>query len=171
MALSDYVSSISGWLMEHADIVIVGIIVLSIFTLIAFIILNFKLASISQKYKQLMTGVDGKNLEDLLTYYSSRVKDSEIKIQELQHLIQQLEEESKLAVKKVYTKRYDAFGEMGGDLSFSLALLNDHNSGLIITSIFGRDENRIYLKPVESGKSKYTLSPEEKDILSKAIQG
>lgn len=59
--------------------------------------------------------------------------------------------------------------DMGSDLSFSVALLNDKNTGILITSIYGRDENRIYLKPVVEGVSKYTLSPEELEVLKKAI--
>jgi len=117
-----------------------------------------------------MTGVDGKNLEDLLLFYTSKQKDFESKIEELQKRIEQLERESKLVIKKVYAKKYNAFKDMGGDLSFSLVLLNDNDNGMLITSIFGRDENRIYLKPVEAGKTGYALSPEEREVLTKALQ-
>jgi len=57
---------------------------------------------------------------------------------------------------------------MGGNLSFSIALLNGENSGAIITTIYGREESRVYLKPVQKGESDFPLSPEEKEILEKA---
>jgi len=170
MKLSDYLTSISAFLIENAEIVLFAVFLLSIFCLLAFIILNFKLSSISRKYRELMTGVDGKNLEDLLLFYASKQKDLENKIQELQQKVELLERDSKLAIKKVYAQRYDAFKELGGNLSFSLVLLNDYNTGMLITSIFGRDENRIYLKPIEFGKTRYALSPEEQEVLTKALQ-
>jgi len=57
--------------------------------------------------------------------------------------------------------RYNAFDKTGSDLSFSLALLNDHADGFVLTSIFGREDSRVYAKPISGGKSGYTLSEEE----------
>jgi hypothetical protein len=68
-------------------------------------------------------------------------------------------------------KRYNAFPDIGSDLSFSVIFLNDHNTGVLITSIYARDENRIYLKPIVNGSCDYSLSPEEKEIVSRAISG
>lgn len=65
--------------------------------------------------------------------------------------------------------RYNAFERTGSDLSFSLALLNDHFDGFILTSIFGREDSRVYAKPVVGGKSKYTLSEEEKQAIKAAM--
>jgi cell division protein FtsB len=169
MAASNFISDISRYLISHLDIVIIAIIVISLLTLSAFLSLNLKLSRLLKKYQGLTTGMDGKNLEDLLDYYTSRVKELEEQIQKLQQITQYLEAESKLAIKKVVIKRYDAFNEMGGDLSFSLVLLNDNKNGFIVTSIYGRNENRVFLKPVEGGRSSYTLSPEEREVLIKAL--
>jgi len=57
---------------------------------------------------------------------------------------------------------------LGGDQSFSIALLDKQNSGVVITSLYTRDGNRVYAKPIENGTSEYTLSKEEKEALSRA---
>lgn len=69
---------------------------------------------------------------------------------------------------QVAVVRYNAFGDIGSDLSFSLALLDDALNGVVITSIYGREESRIYAKPIESGMSVYNLSEEEQTVIKKA---
>ncbi|MCW2501108.1 MAG: hypothetical protein JWN87_2784 [Frankiales bacterium] len=65
------------------------------------------------------------------------------------------------ALRHVAVVRYDAFGDMGGRLSFSAALLDDAGDGLVLTSINGRSETRTYAKGVKGGESDHSLSPEE----------
>jgi len=64
--------------------------------------------------------------------------------------------------------RFNPFSEVGGDQSFSLALLNESNDGVVITSLYTRQENRVYGKPIKNGQSEYTLSEEEKQAIEKA---
>lgn len=75
------------------------------------------------------------------------------------------------AVRHVAVVRYDAFGDMGGRLSFSAALLDDAANGLVLTSINGRTETRTYLKGVRGGQSDTTLSPEEDQAVTYAVRG
>jgi hypothetical protein len=65
--------------------------------------------------------------------------------------------------------RFQAFENTGGDLSFALALLDGSGSGVVLSSLFGRDESRVYCKPVEEGKSTYVLSKEEQKAIEIAI--
>ena len=64
--------------------------------------------------------------------------------------------------------RYDAFGDMGGRLSFSAALYDDDGDGLVISSINGRSETRTYAKPLIDLRSEHRLSPEEEQAISAA---
>jgi hypothetical protein len=64
--------------------------------------------------------------------------------------------------------RYDAFDEMGGRLSWSLALLDDGGNGVVLTSIHGRSEARTYAKNVAAWKSEQQLSPEEQEAITHA---
>jgi hypothetical protein len=72
------------------------------------------------------------------------------------------------ALRHVAVVRYDAFGDMGGRLSFSAALLDDAGDGLVLTSINGRSETRTYAKGVKAGSSDQSLSPEETQAIGYA---
>jgi uncharacterized membrane protein YccC len=75
------------------------------------------------------------------------------------------------SLRHVAVVRYDAFGDMGGRLSFTAALLDDAGDGLVLTSIHGRSEARTYAKGIKAGKSEHTLSPEEEQSIVLAMQG
>jgi hypothetical protein len=73
-------------------------------------------------------------------------------------------------VRHVGLLRYDAFEDVGGRLSFSCALLDDHGDGVVLTSINGRQETRVYAKPVTQGVSSYNLSSEEQEAIRQALE-
>lgn len=75
------------------------------------------------------------------------------------------------ALRHVSVVRYDAFGDMGGRLSFTAALLDDSGDGLLLTSIHGRSEARTYAKGVVNGRSEQSLSPEEQQAIELAMRG
>ena len=75
------------------------------------------------------------------------------------------------ALRHVSVVRYDAFGDMGGRLSFSAAMLDDGGDGLVLTAIHGRTETRSYIKGVKGGQSEASLSPEEQQAVSYALRG
>lgn len=72
-------------------------------------------------------------------------------------------------VRRVALLRYDAFEDVGGRLSFSCALLNDHGTGVVLTSINGRQDTRVYAKPVTERTSTYNLSLEEEEAIRQAM--
>ena len=75
------------------------------------------------------------------------------------------------AVQRVGLVRYDAFEDVGGRLSFSCAMLNDDGDGVVITSINGRQDTRVYAKPVYHGESAHNLSEEEAAAIREAMVG
>ena len=80
-------------------------------------------------------------------------------------------EVSRASLQRFALIRYDAFDDMGGQLSFSAALLDDHGDGLVVTSINGRTETRTYAKPVKAKESAHNLSDEERDAIEAAMSG
>jgi hypothetical protein len=74
------------------------------------------------------------------------------------------------SVRRVGVLRYDAFEDVGGRLSFSCALLDDHGTGVVLTSINGRQETRVYAKPLTAGQSTYNLSREEEEAIRQAMR-
>lgn len=75
------------------------------------------------------------------------------------------------SIRHVAVVRFDAFGDMGGRLSFAVALLDDAGDGLVVTSINGRAETRTYAKGVKAGASDQALSPEEQQAVGFALRG
>jgi hypothetical protein len=73
------------------------------------------------------------------------------------------------SVRKVALLRYDAFEDVGGRLSFSCAMLDDQGTGVVLTSINGRQETRVYAKPILEGRSTYNLSSEEEEAIRQAL--
>jgi N-methylhydantoinase A/oxoprolinase/acetone carboxylase beta subunit len=102
-----------------------------------------------------------KNLKEIL----ARFKGLEENLEKISQELENLKKESQFSVKKVGMVRFNPFREVGGDQSFSLALLNDEDSGVVITSLYTREGNRVYGKPIKGGQSEYSLSAEEKEAL------
>ena len=75
---------------------------------------------------------------------------------------------SKKAIQKVGVVRFNAFSNTGSDLSFAVALLDHYDNGVVFSSLFGRNESRIYAKPIRGGESTYLLTEDEKEALQKA---
>lgn len=85
--------------------------------------------------------------------------------------IESIETKLAFAIQKVGFVRYNAFGDMGSDLSFSIALLDKFQNGFVLTSIYGREHTTSYAKPIKFGKSIYPLSVEEIQAIDRAIIG
>jgi len=106
------------------------------------------------------------NFKELLAYF----RKLEESFEKLSKELKNLKEEGKFSIQKVGIVRFNPFSEVGGNQSFSIALLDGNNDGVVITSIYARDGNRVYGKSVKSGLSKYSLSQEEKLAIEKAIK-
>jgi hypothetical protein len=87
----------------------------------------------------------------------------------LQERIEVLERKQQKALARTGLVRYNPFDDTGADLSFSLAVLSEDQDGIVLTSLWGRDEVRVYAKPVQKGTSRYALSNEEKQALAMAV--
>ncbi len=108
-----------------------------------------------------------KDLKGLLGQFKILNKDLERIDQELEDL----KKKHSFSVQKIGIVRYNPFSQVGGDQSFSLAFLDEDNDGVIITSYYTREGNRVYGKPIKGGKSDYSLSEEEKQAIIKAQNG
>jgi len=75
------------------------------------------------------------------------------------------------ALQKIGFLRYNAFADMGSELSFSIALLDKYNNGFVLTSIYGREKSVSFAKPIKNGESNVPLSPEEMIAIDRAIRG
>ena len=161
--------SIINIINEYSIFIIIG---LSIITFLLFIITIVLLSSVNKlekKYRKMMRGANNKNLEqalnDNLDNIEKALKQSEMAINECKNL----SEELKGCVNKIAIMRYKAFEDVGSDLSFSIAILDSYNDGVIITGIYSRHDSTTYAKPIDKGISRYDLSEEELHVLNEAI--
>ncbi len=106
-----------------------------------------------------------KNLKEVINQF----KNLEEKVEEISERLENLKKENKFSVQKVGIIRYNPFSGVGSNQSFSIALLDGNNDGIVITSLYAQDGNRVYGKPVKKGTSEYSLSNEEKKAISKAL--
>ncbi len=104
------------------------------------------------------------NLDEIL----SQFKDLEKNFGKISEELENLKKENKFSVQRVGVIRFNPFKEIGGDQSFSAALLDGNNDGIVITSLYTREGNRVYGKPIKAGLSEYLLSEEEKKAIEMA---
>jgi hypothetical protein len=108
-------------------------------------------------------------LRGVLDGQSKRIDRLEQAVRTLNKTDKQQQELIEGSVRHVTLLRYDAFEDVGGRLSFSLAMLDDHGTGVVLTSINGRQETRVYAKPITDGHSSYNLSSEEEEAIRQAL--
>lgn len=149
-------------------LIILTIMVILLF--VSFIILLVNNIKISNKYKKFIKKLgNGKNIEEDLENFMYKVDRVEKQNAEINTFCKNLNEDLSKCIQKIGIVRYSAFKDTGSDLSFALALLDEDNNGVVLNGIYSREMSNIYAKPVESGKSKYTLSDEEFQAIEKAI--
>lgn len=151
-----------------------GILVLMLMALVLVmivIILNMSLGlhRLNRKYSMFMKGADGQSLERVFAQklkevdrLSSMNDDNYMQIQNLQKKIGK-------TLTKYGIVKYDAFDDVGGKLSFALAMLDTNNTGFILNAIHSRDNCFFYIKEIVNGESYILLSSEEMDALRQAV--
>ena len=144
---------------------------LSIILLLAFFVVLGTVISLNKRYKKFMLKLgDGKDLQEDLENYMYRVERVEKQNAEILGQISSLDKDLEGCIQKVGILRYSAFQDTGSDLSFTLALLDEHDNGVVFNGIYSREMSNIYAKSIENGKSKYTLSEEEQEAIKRAIE-
>lgn len=155
---------------QNSSFIIIGLAAVSIILLILVIILFKSLGKLEKRYRKMMRGVNTKNLEELINSKMTEVEQSLDKSEVAIKKCDEIKEELKSCVNKVAILRYKAFEDVGSDLSFSVAILDSHNDGVVITGIYGRQESTTYAKPIDKGISRYDLSEEEIHVINEAIK-
>ena len=150
------------------------LIILFVF-LIVLLILYFRttlhLRKLRESYSKFMNKLgNGNDLDQMIRTYIEKVEKTDEKNEEIMNYCKKIDNEMMECIQKMGIVRYNAFKDTGSDLSFTLALLDKYNNGVVLNGIYARDSANIYAKPVENGESKYVLSNEEKEAIQKAIE-
>lgn len=155
---------------EQLQWFVFGFVVIMLVLIVTVIAQGAKLRTIRRKYDTMMAGSGVEDLEGLLVDLKNQSDMLEEEQREQKALIEATQVKIRSMKSNIALKRYNAFGERGNDLSFSVAILDDNSSGIVLTSLHNRENSYIYSKPMQNGESQYALSPEEKEVITLALQ-
>ena len=122
-----------------------------------------------RRYEKFMRGKNAENLADALEENFQQMEQLTLAHQKTELRVEEALHGITSTFHKLGIVKYDAFKEMGGNLSFALCLLDDSNTGFILNTMHGRDSSYSYIKEVIKGEAYATLGEEEKEALDKAI--
>jgi hypothetical protein len=151
--------------------IILGLAGVSFLLLIFIFILSIKQRKLNKKYKKFMTGASGENLEGQVIERFADIDKLKADTRQINDELAKIKENLLSTYQKVGVVKYDAFKEMGGKLSFVLALLDKSNNGFLLNSVHSSREGcYTYLKEIIKGESFLELSDDEKKALNQAVR-
>ena len=150
--------------------IIFGLAGFALFLLILIIVVLVKQSKLNKKYRNFMSGADGASLESQILNRFHEIDDLKVDSIEVKAELGKINDNLAVTYQKIGVVKYDAFKEMGGKLSFVLALLDKNNNGIILNSVHSSREGcYTYLKEIIKGESFLELSGDEKKALGMAI--
>ena len=127
-----------------------------------------KIKRLKNKYNRFMNGRNDVSIEEVLEDCIDKVNNVIDKNKEIEFQINAIKRNMYYCVQKVGIVRYNAFDDVGSDLCFSIALLDNNDDGVVISSLYARESSSTYAKPISRGKSRYALSAEEIKAIDEA---
>ena len=145
--------------------VVIAVLVLVIMILAGLLFsVKGKLNALQSKYDYFTRGKEA-HIDVVLTDTLTELHKTQAELAVLQEKHAKLQAQVQGCLQNVKLIRYDAFDAMGGEMSYSLLLTDAKKDGILLTSIYGREESRSYVKDIKEGKSSYPLAEEEKKLL------
>lgn len=148
----------------------IGLIVIILILFILLIIALLKISNLTKRYDRLMRGANAKSMEKQILGLFDDIEylkhDTIENKREIKHIYKRLE----TTFQKIGLVKYDAFNQMGGRLSYALALLDENNNGFIVNSVHGTDGSYSYTKEIHGGECEISLGAEEEKALTMAMQ-
>lgn len=164
-------ANLANFAQNYLFFILLAIAIFLLVFLVWNIAFQIQLTRLKKKNKALFTGNKIKNLEDVLLEQAKNLKLLDKDIQELYSISNQINHLAARGFHKSGMVRFNPFKDVGGDQSFSLALLDGKNDGLTISSLFTREGSRVYSKSIIGGKTeKYPLTEEEKEAIEIAMR-
>ena len=164
------IQEITKFALNNIIPILAGLGVIAVILLALLINLYMKVSYKKKRYRKMTPGADGAHFERKLNGHHNEIQEVSDENAASKRENERLDNLLQLAITRVGVVRFRAFDDMGSDLSYAVALLDSYNDGVILTSIFGREDSRSYVKPVEKGQSTYQLMPEEQQALDEAMR-
>ncbi|MFA0740396.1 MAG: hypothetical protein DFNUSKGM_000502 [Candidatus Fervidibacter sacchari] len=147
-----------------------GSAALTLFLTVWVLVLSLRLKRLSRLMNRLLPEGSERSLEQLLEQLLIKQEENRTLLASLENRVEQLNLLLQGCLQRVGLVRFDAFEDIAGQQSFSVALLDNRGNGVVITSLFGRTESRCYAKPVIKGNSPHRLSDEEMAAIKQAME-
>ena len=161
---------ISQYIGFDSDYLILGLAGFCIILFILVIVNMVQTSKMKKKYKKFMSGKNAKSLEEILVKRLNQIDSLVDANATNEKNIKKVVNNMKFTFQKVGLVKYDAFNEMGGKLSFSLALLNASNDGFVLNAVHSREGCYTYIKEIIDGNSIIVLAEEEQEALNMAME-
>ncbi len=155
---------------NNAGVLILLLIIVDAVLLVLTFILYRQFSLMRKNIHILKRGAEGENVIEVVSRHIQKVEENTAIMYELSRKHDYILEVLAEALQRVAVVRFDAFEDMGGKLSYAVAILDDNGDGVIFTSIYGRNENRTYAKAVKGGVSSHALTAEEDEALKRAMR-
>lgn len=154
------------------DPIIITLITINVLLLMLSIFSIYKVHKFQLRNIEFMKALgNGINLEEMIKKYINATDYVNQENALIKANIKNIETNMQKCIQRVGVVRYNAFDDVGSNLSFVVALLDNTNSGIIINGVYGRETTSVYAKPFDQGSSTYPLSKEEQQAVDKAIHG
>ena len=143
-------------------------LILSLICLFLIGFLFWQSKALNRLRKSFFTGRSGRDMETVLMELAHKLQQVEEEKLVLEQSLSQLSKKSELMVQKIGIHRFNPFADGGGNFSFTLAILDGYDNGMVLTSMHGREQNRIYAKKISGGKAETQLTEEEQLAIASA---
>ena len=143
-------------------LLIMVLLILVVYTMV-------RLSTMRSRYRAMMRGSEIDDIEGMLIRHIDKVESVAATNARILEENKRIRKFLRKTIVRVAMVRFRAFEDMGGDLSYAVAMLDANNDGLIFSSIFARADSRSYIKPIKHGSSAYALTDEEKSVLEEAM--
>ncbi len=122
------------------------------------------------RLRRVFGGKKAGDLEDILRVVAKELQELHNSREEIEKYLESVERRLRHSVQYVGIVRFNPFQDAGGDQSFSIALMDEKKNGIVVSSLYGRENSRIYAKPLENASSKYQLAKEELQAIEEALK-
>ncbi len=152
--------------------VVIGVLAALILALLVLVLVqSIRLGRAVRSYRELVRDADGGSLHDRLAGNAIALDRATQRMGEIEALQATIEERSRRSLQHIGMVRFNPFEDTGSDQSFVIALLDDRRDGVVISSLHGRTNTRLFAKPVNGGSSAHHLSDEETQAIRVAVEG
>ena len=172
---ADLMTDLNRLLADNLALVVGALALLVLLLIVLVLVQGVRLGRATRAYREVVRDTDagsgGRSLHDLLAGNASAVERASERMSAMEATHALIDERTRRSLQHIGMVRYNPFDDTGSDQSFAIALLDDRRDGVVLSSLHGRANTRIFAKPVADGASAHNLSDEEAQAIRIAVEG